>query len=70
MHFDHLAFKAARADRLLSVIDASRLSGVAAKTIRRLEAGEAEPRPLTLRRLLGALRLDKDEAMALGIIRP
>lgn len=60
MRFDGLLLRDVRRRRALTILQLAERSGVHRDTIHRLEVGETDPRPSTIRKLADALRVDPD----------
>ncbi len=63
MEVDRLKLRQLRRDRAWSQRDLARESGISQDTITRLETGQREAQPRTLRRLAGALGVEPRELM-------
>ena len=60
MPFDGLLLREVRRRRALTIRELGERSGVHRDTIHRIELGETDPRPSTIRKLAEALNVDPD----------
>jgi transcriptional regulator with XRE-family HTH domain len=65
---DAKRLREARLDRMMTAAELSRLSGTGHDTINNIEVKGRNPRPATIRGILGALGLGADEARRIGLL--